>query len=99
MSNNQTNLIFISGKCTDENRVINCFGKIEIRKIDDVHKVGYDSWQIFDENNVGLVGVTRNYYFGEVNNPQEEILKMILIDIQKYRMNRRKVFSEIKINE
>ena len=49
------------------------------------------------ENKIGIAGITRNYYFGEVNSPQEKILEMILEDIQKYRMNRRKVFSDIEL--
>lgn len=96
MSKNSNKLIYINGKYDDKNRANNCFGKVEILKIDDKHKVGYASWQIFDENETGIASITRSYFFGQVNNPQEEILKMILIDIQKYRMNRRKVFSEIK---
>ena len=36
--------VIISGKYTDENRVINCFGKVEIHKVDKVHKIAYASW-------------------------------------------------------
>lgn len=87
----------INGKYNDESRVNNCFGKIEILNIDDEYKTAYVSWKISDEQDIEIAGITRNYFFGETNNPQEEIIKMILIDIQKYKINRRKIFVEIEV--
>ena len=53
----------------------------------------------FNEQNLEIAGRTKNYFFGEGNNIQEKITNLVLADIENYRMNRRKLFSEIKISE
>lgn len=89
--------IAIIGKYKNENQITDCFGKIEILSIDNEHKTSHASWQIFDENEIAVAGVTKNYFFGETKIPQEKILEMILTDIQKYKINRQKIFSEIEV--
>ena len=87
----------IIGKFNNGKNLQDCSGEIEISRIDWEHQTAYASWQIYYENKVSIAGKTKSYHFGQANNPQAEIFKLILIDVQKYRINRQKAFSEIEI--
>lgn len=87
------------GKFDNGKQITDCFGKIEVLEIDEKRKTAYVSWQIFHEKENSSTGISQNYYFGEAKNPQEKILEMVIVNIEKYKINRQKVFSEIKISE
>ena len=82
----------------DENPVL-CKGEIKILRRD--RNVVYAAWHMEDENGGNLAGVTRNYYVEEENVSEsaaiELAIELILANIKKYRIGRKKVFSEIEI--
>lgn len=78
----------------DKNPVL-CKGELKILRRD--RKVVYAAWHMEDENGSNLAGVTRNYFVDEENASENAAIELILTNIRKYRIGRKKAFSEIEI--
>lgn len=75
------------------NTILYCTGTIKIHWIKE--KQAYISWQIINEDQL-LAGKTENIYID--NDSEREIINKTIARIEKYRLGRKKVFSEIVLD-
>ena len=85
----------IQGLYTSDSNPILCKGEIRILRQE--QKVFYASWQMKDENGAIIAGRTRNYFVDNETSSESAAIELILADIKKYGIARKKVFSEIEI--
>ena len=85
----------IQGLYTSDSNPILCKGEIRILRQE--QKVFYASWHMEDEKGGILAGRSRNYFVDNEAPSESAAIELILADIKKYRMARKKVFSEIEI--
>jgi hypothetical protein len=77
----------------DENK-LDCNGEVEILSISPSQ--AYISWSIYNIlDNSRIAGVSKNYLIESDYKSKEEIIGIVLKDILKYRIGRKKVFSDI----
>jgi hypothetical protein len=85
----------IEGTCISENAPFKCRGEIEI--VNRTDKTVYASWKVYDEVGNFIAAVSRNYFMGEGNLTNYDLAKLVIDNILKYRMSRRKIFLEMEI--
>ena len=85
----------IQGLYTSDGNHTFCKGEIKILRQE--QKVFYASWNMQDEKSVNLAGKTRNYFVDNEKLSESTLIELILADIKKYRIGRKKVFSEIEV--
>jgi hypothetical protein len=85
----------IKGKAWLDGETIDCFGEIKILSIEG--KMAYASWHIWDNRNIPIASLSRQYYTGDINYSKDYIIKMVLDNILKYKPGRRKIFTNIEI--
>jgi hypothetical protein len=72
-----------------------CSGEIRILSKSD--RTTYVSWEIHDEEKNNIASVAKNYFIGDMEYSNDDIFQMVVKDILKYRIGRKKVFKEIKM--
>ena len=75
------------------NKIFHCRGSIQIHWIKE--KQAYVSWQIINGDQL-LAGKSENIYID--NDAEREIINKTIARIEKYRLGRKKVFSEIVVD-
>jgi hypothetical protein len=79
--------------CIDNN-ITSCEGRIEIH-----WKKGFQAYATWNLSSEGapLASRSSNYYFKEDLHSEEDLMNNILSKIQEYRIDRKKVFSEVQL--
>lgn len=72
----------------------NSFGEIGIRRKED--KKAYVAWNMSDDKGNRLGGVSREYYLGEFYD-ENKLVEMILENIRRFRINRKRIFFDVEI--
>lgn len=85
----------IKGLCTLDRSVSLCRESIEVTRV--TGKIIYASWEMYDQNDIKLAGVSRNYFVDKDELEESDVFPVIFENIANYKVNRRKVFSEIEI--
>jgi hypothetical protein len=85
----------LAGKCLIDGVSSPCTGEIKI--INQTGKNVYVSWRMFDLSGNPLAVVTKNYFIDQDRFVDEDIVRVILGNILKYRTGRNKIFSEVKV--
>ena len=58
----------------------------------------YASWKIFDAQGKIIASLSKEYYMDSSNNKLDDIFNFILEMMKKYRIGRKYIISEIKLN-
>ena len=73
-----------------------CFGIIEIINTNRPNKTAYVSWSIFKAEGKPIGGLINNYFLGNEDFSDEEVFDLVKDQIQKYRIGRKRVFSNVE---
>lgn len=87
--------VIITGIAKVNGDQVSCRGSIEI--INKSERVVYATWKLLDNSNNFLGSVSRNYFIGDKQYSDPEILNKIIEDILSYRVGRLRIFSNIRI--
>jgi hypothetical protein len=85
----------IIGKAYINNSKVPCYGEIEIHSVNE--KQAYVTWRISTQKSL-LAAVTSDYYIENDKISIDEILKRVIDSILKYRIGRKRIFSEISFS-
>jgi hypothetical protein len=87
--------IKIQALCNLHNTAFPCSGFVEIQWIE--KQEAYVSWQMFDENSSNIAGKSQRYFLGAQPCSKDEIIEMAIRNIEKFRLDRKCIFSDVKI--
>lgn len=76
-----------------------CFGVIEIIKTDKIHKTAYVGWSISNSEEKPIAGFINDYFLGKDDFTNEEVFNLVKNQIHKYRIGRKKVFSNVEFEK
>ncbi len=75
-----------------------CFGNIEVLNMND--KTAYVSWKLFDKKNKTLLAsVSRSFFIADKTHSINDIISLAISSILKYRIDRKKIFEMVKIED
>ena len=72
-------------------------GFIEILCVE--NQEAYVSWQMFDKSESSIASVSRRYYLGNQPYTKDKIIEMAIANIENFRVGRKHIFSDVKIDE
>jgi hypothetical protein len=77
---------------------IACTGQIEFKRLNS--KQVYVSWSISDQEKL-IASVSDSYYLNDIGNTEDHVklLPKVIQKISDYKINRKKIFSELKVLE
>jgi hypothetical protein len=74
-----------------------CKGSIEV--FYRINKIAYIEWDLFDGEGNSLAAVAQKYFVGDKEFSKASILTMVIESILSYRIERKKVFTEMRLKE
>jgi hypothetical protein len=87
--------MLIEGIAVIDGKMMACKGKISMHV--GANRVLCASWQMFDMENRLIAMSSRNFFLGEMDLPETLLAEVVIRDILKYRIARKKVFAGIRI--
>ncbi|HRP03218.1 MAG TPA: hypothetical protein PLE30_11280 [Candidatus Kapabacteria bacterium] len=78
-----------------DNQFIQCYGTLEIKLLEISHI--FVSWNLL-YNDILVASKSRKYFRNNIND-ESDFIKIILNDIEKYRIERKQIFKEITVYE
>ncbi|MBC7922996.1 MAG: hypothetical protein H7Z75_18110 [Ferruginibacter sp.] len=86
--------MLVTGVAIIDNEKMHCSGEIEILSVNE--KQVYATWKMFAGDSA-IASVSRNYYVPSNTTSESEILKLVIENIAKYRMGRKRTFSDVVV--
>ncbi len=89
----------VSAIYDDGSLKLKCSGEILIDRIDKEHHTASVTVRFLSEGGLSLISFGRTFYYGEEEFSEEKIFQRTLDKINNYRIDRKKVFSDIQVQE